>query len=115
MFRVLRQRPLTPDDALSDRLLCMQPTRLTNNVSILLAQAKALGGVRASGKGAGGRRGGLQVVATIVTIKHQGKTYEVECDGYESILEVWPDARSPLHQQNLGSPIPNHFQVCVSK
>lgn len=67
--------------------------RLTSDPSSLipsLVQARAL----ASGKPAVGSkpRGALAVVASVVTIEHEGKEYEVECDGFDSILEAAIDA-----------------------
>mmetsp|Transcript_30378 Transcript_30378/g.75470 ORF Transcript_30378/g.75470 Transcript_30378/m.75470 type:complete len:158 (-) Transcript_30378:203-676(-) len=36
----------------------------------------------------GGRRGGAMVMASVVTINHEGKEYKVEVDGFDSILEA---------------------------
>jgi hypothetical protein len=36
----------------------------------------------------GAKRGGLAVMASVVTIQHEGKSYEVEVDGHDSILEA---------------------------
>ena len=69
--------------------------RLTSDPSSLipslrLVQARAL----ASGKPAVGSkpRGALAVVASVVTIEHEGEEYEVECDGFDNILEAAIDA-----------------------
>lgn len=37
-------------------------------------------------------RGALAVVASVVTIEHEGEEYEVECDGFDNILEAAIDA-----------------------
>ena len=56
-------------------------------------QVRALGGVRVGGAGAKGRTsGGVAVMASVVTIEHEGKSYDVEVDGHESILEAAIDA-----------------------
>lgn len=47
----------------------------------------AFGSVRVANKARG-----MEVRASVVTIKHEGKTYEVEVDGHESILEAALDA-----------------------
>lgn len=38
------------------------------------------------------RRSSLSAKAMLVTIEHEGKTYEVECDGHDNILDAAIDA-----------------------
>ena len=53
-------------------------------------QARAL--ARSPAPRAGAPRGALQVRASVVTIEHQGKSYEIEVDGFDSILDAAIDA-----------------------
>ena len=59
---------------------------------LIVLKARALGGVRVAGSARCRTSGGVAVKASVVTVKHEGKDYEVEVDGFDNILEAALDA-----------------------
>ena len=86
-------RPRRPSPQSRD-FLPFQDTSITLSHQLMtpppLYQARALNPT--ARVGAKPRRSSLTVKAMLVTIEHEGKTYEVECDGHDNILDAAIDA-----------------------